>query len=208
MPKFIDSSHVKKDVMNLKKDVEEFHAKYFQKNYTNGKHIFLSKEASNYEILSKHLPPPVFEKYKELVSKKQFYIRETIDKLESYEQMLDRMTEQKNKDADALKKFVEDNNLTETLMGHLDVNAETYLSNELNDIRQVYIDFVEDMSKKYEKLYSNFAVIFLKVLQQTMDIGILTMYLDKIRDIENNRTTQEKASIEIGQKMFDKYVKK
>jgi hypothetical protein len=188
--------------------VDTFHIDYFKNNYLKGKDIFLSKEASNYVIMSKHLTPEIFTKYKEIISQKQFYIREPFEKLESYEQMLDKMTEQKCKDVDILIKFIKDNELEETLSDKIDMNPDTYLNNELDEIRNLYINFVDEVSKKYEKLYINFAVIFLKVLQRTMDIGILTMYLGKIRDIENNRTTQDKASIEIGQKMFDKYVKK
>lgn len=205
MPKFIDSSYVKKDVLGLTQDVAAFHTEHFKTNYLKGKNIFLSKEAANYSIMSKSLSPQLFEKYQEVISKKQFYIREPFEKLESYEQMLDRMTEQKCKDVDILIKFIKDNDLSYI---SIDSNPDTYLNNELDEIRNPYINFVDEMSKKYNKLYINFAVIFLKVLQRTMDINILMLYLGKIRDIENNRITQDNASIEIGQKMFDKYVKK
>lgn len=67
--------------------------------------------------------------------------------------------------------------------------------------------FKELMCEKYDYLYNNFKTIFTQCINGNMDINLLTYMIVQIKDIEQNKISNHNASIKVGEKLVEKYVK-
>ena len=63
------------------------------------------------------------------------------------------------------------------------------------------------MIEKYNYLYKNVNSIFNGCLKGEMDINVLTYMINQAKNIKNNKISQEDASVKIGEKLVDTYVK-
>jgi hypothetical protein len=63
------------------------------------------------------------------------------------------------------------------------------------------------MHKKYEYLHDNCLTIFTQCMENNMDISILEFMINQIKNIEKNKISKHDASIKVGEKLVEKYVK-
>jgi hypothetical protein len=82
------------------------------------------------------------------------------------------------------------------------------LYNNKNEFEQKTDDeFNKLMIVKYEYLYNNCLTIYNQCIENKMDMSILEYMIQQIKDIEKNKISQHNASIKVGEKLLDKYVK-
>ncbi len=69
---------------------------------------------------------------------------------------------------------------------------------------------VENKEEHFEHIYQNFKkkypVLYSACCKNTFDMKTLNYMLDMLDKIHNNEQSQEQASIEVGQKLFSKFV--
>jgi hypothetical protein len=86
--------------------------------------------------------------------------------------------------------------------------ADDYMDTRIRPFYRNYQAFVlEKLSHKYEKLYKNFAGIFFKVVNKSMDMERLEHMLGMIKNVETGRVSQHNASVMIGKELGSKYLK-
>lgn len=156
----------------------------------------------------------IWEKYRVLTNDKQFYIRQSPNDVLSIEDLLDKVAKKGADDKDLLQLFLKNNleGLINTSANQISpvwdkLMAEDYMDTLMRPFYRTYQNFViEKMSNKYEKLYKNFAGIFFKVLNGSMEMDRLKEMLTMIHQVETGRMTQHNASVKIGKKLGDKYM--
>jgi hypothetical protein len=87
---------------------------------------------------------------------------------------------------------------------NLILNQAEKLNKELNEPSKKY---ESEMIEKYNYLYKNVNSIFNICLKGDMDINVLTYMINQAKNIKNNKISQEDASVKIGEKLVDTYVK-
>ena len=68
-------------------------------------------------------------------------------------------------------------------------------------------EFNKLMKEKYIILNTNYNTIFNQCLDGTMDMDILTYMVNQINNINKNKISKHDASVNVGQKLVDKFVK-
>ena len=68
-------------------------------------------------------------------------------------------------------------------------------------------EFTKLMKEKYIILNNNYNTIFNQCLDGTMDMDILTYMVNQINNINKNKISKHDASVNVGQKLVDKFVK-
>ena len=68
-------------------------------------------------------------------------------------------------------------------------------------------EFNKLMKEKYIILSNNYNTIFNQCLTGTMDMEILTYMINQINNINKNKISKHDASVNVGQKLVDKFVK-
>jgi hypothetical protein len=153
----------------------------------------------------------IWNKYQEYVNSKQFFIKEQPEELVSVESLFDKVSSKATEDKEKLHAFVNqhfsiiqvDNSLIKPIWDKL--NSSSYTETEITPHFQEYHKFVDDMSYKYEKLYTNFVGIFFKVISRTLDMDTLKKMVSMINNIETGHITQHNASVEIGKQLHSKF---
>ena len=79
-------------------------------------------------------------------------------------------------------------------------NKKSYLN--LN-----FDQFKNKLKKKFNNLSTNFPTIFEKTINGTMDMSRLKFMLNMINKVNNNEITEHNASVQIGEKLVNEYVK-
>ena len=67
--------------------------------------------------------------------------------------------------------------------------------------------FKHKLKKKYNNLSTKFPTIFEKTINGTMDMNRLKFMLNMINKVNNNEITEHNASVQIGEKLVNEYVK-
>jgi len=87
------------------------------------------------------------------------------------------------------------------------LGADTRAWHSKRDFRDMNREqFVEAMKSKYEYLFTNSATLFERVMQGDLNMGQLDYMLGMI-DKVNNGADYHDASVQVGQKLVDIYVK-
>jgi hypothetical protein len=154
-----------------------------------------------------------WQNYRKLVDSKQFFIRETPEDVKSIEDLLDKCRKKAEADKDLIHDYVKEN------YGSLNVNnqqinglydnllVEDYMDTRMRPFYRNYQAFVvEEMSHKYERLYKNFAGIFFKVVNRSMDNKRLETMVNMIHKVETGKMTQHNASVIIGKELGKQYM--
>jgi hypothetical protein len=154
-----------------------------------------------------------WQNYRNLVDSKQFFIRETPEEINSIEELLDKCNKKGESDKELIHNYVKenygslntDNEKIKELIGNLLV--DDYMDTRMRPFYRNYQAFVvEKMSHKYEKLYKNFAGIFFKVVNRTMDNQRLETMINMIRKVETGKMTQHNASVIVGKELGKQYI--
>ena len=77
-----------------------------------------------------------------------------------------------------------------------------YTRLELTDKKK----FEEILISHCNFLWNNYTNIFNKLLKDEISVGILYKFVDKLREIEDGKTDQHEASVEIGQILKEMYI--
>lgn len=157
----------------------------------------------------------IWEGYRGLVAGKQFFIRDECKDINSIEALLDLCNKKGESDKEDLHKYIKDKFEEYDMNANDDIRelydtlvADDYMDSRIRPFYRNYQDFVlEKMSHRYEKLYKNFAGIFFKVINKTMDMDRLEHMLNMVKNIETGRVTQHNASVKIGQELGNQYLK-
>ena len=177
MPKFQDNSYLLRDVEKLQRDVNIYHNQNQNKIYEELKKMCLERELDTFDLVDKLLNQlkeqyqdnnekikqlnDIWIEYRQLVDKKQFFIRESISQITSIEDLLDKCNKKMGNDKEIIHEFakrvfsqvddnIEENELYQRLI------LEDYSDTRMRPIYREYQDFVlEQLSHKYEKLNNN-----------------------------------------------------
>ena len=157
----------------------------------------------------------IWEGYRNIVATKQFFIREESNQISSIEALLDLCNKKGESDKEELHEYIKgkfdslDMDVNDEIKELYDeLVADDYMDSRIRPFYRNYQDYVlEKMSHKYEKLYKNFAGIFFKVINKTMDMHRLEAMLNMVKNVETGRLSQHNASVMIGKELGDKYLK-
>ena len=67
--------------------------------------------------------------------------------------------------------------------------------------------FESEMEKKYTLLYNSYKTIFKQCITGNMDISVFTYMISKAKDINKNKISEYDASVSVGEKLVDTFVK-
>jgi hypothetical protein len=154
-----------------------------------------------------------WQNYRKLVDSKQFFIRESPEEVNSIEELLDKCNKKGQEDKELIHNYVKDNyGILNTNNEHIkelydNLLVDDYMDTRMRPFYRNYQAFViEKMSHKYEKLYKNFAGIFFKVVNRTMDNKKLETMISMIRKVETGKMTQHNASVIVGKELGKQYI--
>jgi hypothetical protein len=68
-------------------------------------------------------------------------------------------------------------------------------------------EFDLKMKQKYSNIQNNFNSIFQQCLNNTMDIEVITFMINKAKEIQKNKLSNYDASVKVGEKLVDKFIK-
>lgn len=68
-------------------------------------------------------------------------------------------------------------------------------------------EFLNKMETDFSYVVTNSKVIFDKVYLGNMDLTVFTYMINKAKDIKRNKVTNYDASVDVGQKLVDTFVK-
>lgn len=229
MPKFQDNSYVIRDVENLKRDVSVYHNQNQNKIYEDLKKMFLERELDTYDLMDKlieklkeqyqtdpkklNIINDIWNNYRKMTDKKQFFIRQPLSEITSIEDLLDICNKKATTDMEIVHQFVNseflklNDNITENEI-YQKLLSKDYIDSKMKPFYREYQNFILDnLSHKYEKLYKNFTGIFFKTVNRTMDTDRLRTMLSMVGNVEKNKITQHNASVKIGKDLGTQYLK-
>ena len=67
--------------------------------------------------------------------------------------------------------------------------------------------FIKSMEDKYSDFKASHNLIFQKCITGNMDISILSFMINQAKKIKNNEINNYDASIKVGEKLVDKFIK-
>lgn len=224
MPKFQDNSYVLRDVESLQRDVNIYHNQNQKQLYEKLKKMCLDRELDTYDLLDKLINDlkskfnekleklnQIWEEYRKIVDKKQFFVREPVTEITSIESLLDKCNKKMTNDREIIHQFMKESFSdfdVEENEYYMQLIQEDYSDSRMKPFYREYQDFVlEDLSHKYEKLYKNFTGIFFKTVNRTMDMERLRNMLNMVKNVERNNITQHNASVKIGKELGKQYLK-
>ena len=68
-------------------------------------------------------------------------------------------------------------------------------------------EFEEKMVKEYSYIKNNFASIFTQCISGHMDLNVITYMINQAKEIQKNKISNHDASVNVGQKLVDTYIK-
>jgi hypothetical protein len=68
-------------------------------------------------------------------------------------------------------------------------------------------EFEEKMVKDYSYIKNNFASIFTQCITGHMDLNVITYMINQAKEIQKNKLSNHDASVNVGQKLVDTYIK-
>lgn len=80
-------------------------------------------------------------------------------------------------------------------------------SNKKDFKNESYDSFKEIMIKKYEYLHNEVNSIFIQCIEGNMDIKILKFMITQAKEIQKNNISNHDASVKVGEKLVDKFIK-
>ena len=89
------------------------------------------------------------------------------------------------------------------------------LNNECKDFEKnkgIYKDlskkeFHLKLQQKYSNIYSDYSSIFNQCINNLMDIETITFRIHKAKEIQKNKVSNYDASVKVGEKLVDKFIK-
>jgi hypothetical protein len=158
----------------------------------------------------------IWKTYQTFVERKQFFVRQSLNEIISVDDLLDKCAKKGENDKEMLHNFLNTNlkNLVNISANQISplwnkLTNDDYMETPMRPFYRNYQHFVvETMSRKYERLYKNFAGIFFKVTNRTMDMDRLNTMVSMINNIETNKITQHNASVIIGEELGKQYIDK
>lgn len=67
-------------------------------------------------------------------------------------------------------------------------------------------EFVNKLTKDYADIYENYNTIFKMLASGSMDITKLKFMITMLQKVQDNKMSEESASIEVGKQLFNEYV--
>ena len=67
-------------------------------------------------------------------------------------------------------------------------------------------EFVNKLTKDYADIYENYNTIFKMLASGSMDITKLKFMITMLQNVQDNKMSEESASIEVGKQLFNEYV--
>lgn len=89
----------------------------------------------------------------------------------------------------------------------LNKECTNYLQNKKINRDLSNNEFKLKMQYKYSNIYENFISIFNQCINNTMDIEMMTFMINKAKEIENNKLSNHNASVKVGEKILEKFIK-
>lgn len=89
----------------------------------------------------------------------------------------------------------------------LNKECAKYLQNKKINRDLSINEFKLKMQYKYSNIYETFISIFNQCINNTMDIEMMTFMINKAKEIENNKLSNHNASVKVGEKILEKFIK-
>ena len=68
-------------------------------------------------------------------------------------------------------------------------------------------EFTKEMEKEHYMIKNNFASIFIQCVNGQMDLNVITYMINQAKNIQKNKLSNHEASVNVGQKLVDTFIK-
>ena len=76
---------------------------------------------------------------------------------------------------------------------------------KFSDLTQT--EFEEKMVIEYSYIKNNFGSIYTQCISGHMDLNVITYMINQAKDVQKNKLSNHDASVNVGQKLVDKFIK-